>query len=158
MDFQCADCGCLCGLGQIRRTWWKNPRVHIGKRYERVIGAKNWRQALPARLGHWGNRYGWCRGGRRRAFAECGRAQRTLRLPQPSPLWHCLGCYGRSRVLLARRIAIWSGQKAIQQASGANPTVPEKAGRYANRNFSGSAICLPIGSNDGRRHGQPRAH
>jgi len=117
VDFQCADCGCLCGLGQIRRTWWKNPRVHTGKRYERVIGAKNWRQALPARLGHWGNRYGWCRGGRRRAFAECGRAQRTLWLSQPSPLWHCLGCYGRSRVLLARRIAIWSGQKAIQQAS-----------------------------------------
>ena len=113
-------------------------------------------KAFVARLDHGRDCFGQCRGWRRRAAAQCRRPKGPVRLFKPCPLWHCLGGDGRGRVLLDGRAAIRARPQTIWQATGANPAVSEKAGRYANRNYAWPAIGVAGGPPYGRRLGRAR--
>ena len=61
------------------------------------------------------------------------------KVSQLGALWHCMGCPGGRRVLLACRAAIHPRSSAVRPTLGGQPVDTEEAGRHADRNHSGSA-------------------
>ena len=82
--------------------------------------------------------------------------ERAVWLSQPRPLRHFLGRDGLSRGLLARRPPIRPGSQAVRQAARADPALPEKARRHADRDRARPAVIAPRRPADGRSQGSAR--
>jgi hypothetical protein len=74
----------------------------------------------------------------------------NVRLPQPRPLWHLMGCAGRRRGLLVPRAPVWPRQKTVRQAAGGDAALPEEARRHADRHRDGPAGVVARRAADGR--------
>ena len=147
VDHQCTHRRCRCDLGEARRPHSGFPG---GPRHAGFLDRGHRRQDEPQILVHGPDCARRRTRSRIQSAAQRLGLERPLRLPEPGPVRHRLGCHGCSGVLLARRPAIHPGALAVRSSACRQPTRPEEARRHADRDRLGPPGLHTHGPTHGR--------